>query len=322
MASVQKYRDGYRAFVWCQGVRDSAIFRTKREADAWAASRETEIRQKKANPDKHTLREALEKYRDEVSENNRGARWEQLRIDTFLRSMPSEKRIGEITPSDLAAWRDQRLKEVAPGTVLRELGLISAIFEKARKEWGWMSINPVKEIRKPSEPPHRDRVISRKEIRVMLTSLGYKKGQCRGASHAVAHAFLLALRTGMRAGEICALRWDQVHDDYLAGVGTKTGPRDVPLTRKAARIIEAMRGYDKDFVIGVSPQSLDALFRKHRARAKLSGFTFHDSRHTAATWMANKLHVLDLCKAFGWANTKRALSYYNPSASDIASRLN
>jgi integrase len=140
-------------------------------------------------------------------------------------------------------------------------------------------------------------------------------------SQAIAHAFLLALRTGMRAGEICSLRWDQVKQGYLARVGTKTVPRDVPISKKAARLIEAMRGYDKELVIGVSPQSLDALFRKYRVRAGLDGFTFHDSRHTAATWIAQKLHILDLCKMFGWKNTKRALTYYNPSASDIADRL-
>ena len=69
------------------------------------------------------------------------------------------------------------------------------------------------------------------------------------------------------------------------------------------------------------PQTLDALFRKLRDAAGLSGFTFHDTRHTAATMIARKLDVLDLCKMFGWKNTTRALTYYNPTASDIAKRL-
>ena len=38
--------------------------------------------------------------------------------------------------------------------------------------------------------------------------------------------------------------------------------------------------------------------------------------------MAQVLHVLDLCKVFGWTNTGRALTYYNPTGSDIAARLN
>ena len=318
MASVQKSGKGYRAFVCVSGIRDSASFRTKREAEAWAGSRETELRLTKRSI--YTVKQMLTKYKEEVSPSNRGERWEALRIDAFIRSLPSVL-ISDLSAGEVAKWRDTRLKEVKAGTVLRELGLLSAIYEVAIKEWAWTTTNPVKGIRKPSEPPHRDRVSTRREIRAMLAVMGYRKGEVKGVSQAIAHAFLLALRTGMRAGEICALRWDQVQTGYLSKVGTKTVPRDVPVSKKAARLIEAMKGYDPVYVIGVKPQSLDALFRKYRTRAGLSGFVFHDSRHTAATWMAGKLHVLELCKVFGWSNTKRALTYFNPSASDIAGRM-
>jgi len=38
MASIQKTAGGYRAQVAVRGQRDSRVFRTKREADAWAAA--------------------------------------------------------------------------------------------------------------------------------------------------------------------------------------------------------------------------------------------------------------------------------------------
>ena len=69
------------------------------------------------------------------------------------------------------------------------------------------------------------------------------------------------------------------------------------------------------------PRSLDALFRRARHRAGLDGFTFHDLRHTAATRLAPRLSVLDLCRMFGWAKADQALTYYNPSAGEIAKRL-
>ncbi|MFI8143290.1 integrase, partial [Acinetobacter baumannii] len=50
-------------------------------------------------------------------------------------------------------------------------------------------------------------------------------------------------------------------------------------------------------------------------------FTFHDTRHTAATRIAPKLPLLDLCKMFGWTDPKRAMVYYNPTSSQIAARL-
>jgi integrase len=138
----------------------------------------------------------------------------------------------------------------------------------------------------------------------------------------VAAAFLLAQRTGMRAGEICGLRWDKVHDEYCELLMTKNGePRQVPLLPSARRTIERLRGWDQEMVFGIKSASLDALFRKARARAGLDGFTFHDSRHTAATRLSPRMDVLDLCKMFGWKQTDQALTYYNPTAKQILARM-
>jgi hypothetical protein len=38
--------------------------------------------------------------------------------------------------------------------------------------------------------------------------------------------------------------------------------------------------------------------------------------------LSPRLDLLDLCKMFGWSNPKMAMRYYNPTASDIAARLN
>lgn len=327
MASIRKTANGYRAQVFVKGVRDSCSFRTHREASAWASARETEIR---ANADKppgelHTLADALEKYRDEVSPLKRGSRWETLRIDAFLRSpiLPTQSPIGSITPEILGEWSRDRRKTVKDGTILREIAVLSAVLEEARKVWKWITVNPASDMRKPAEPDHRDVVLTRAQIKAMLRGFGYspRRPIC-SITQACAVAFLLALRTGMRAGELCRLEWSRVHDGYCVLPVTKTKPRDVPLTAKAMRIIGKMRGFDPLRVFGVEPKTLDVLFRRTRDRAGLSGFTFHDSRHTAATWLAQRIHVLDLCKMFGWKTTKQAMGYYNPKASDIAHRIN
>lgn len=319
-----------------KGQRDSASFRTKREATAWAAVRETELRQRAAaSPGElHTFADALTKYAAEVSPHKRGQHWEEIRIKAMLRDplpparniLPIRKKLADLTPDDLGQWRNARLEQVAPGTVLRESGLLSAVLECARREWRWITVNPMSDVRKPRAPDHREVLITRPQIRRMLSAMGYHRGPCRSVTQAVAVAFLLALRTGMRAGEICALTWADILSGYCKvtavekGAG-KTGKRDVPLTPKAERLIESMHGFDADLVFGLSSQTLDAMFRKYRVRAGLSGFTFHDSRHTAATWLAPKLHILDLCKMFGWKDPKRAMVYYNPKAADIAKRL-
>ena len=85
MASISKVTNGYRAQISVKGQRDSQVFRTKREAESWAAARETEIRTDQKTPprNKFTLADAFTKYAAEVSPGNRGARWEQVRINAF-----------------------------------------------------------------------------------------------------------------------------------------------------------------------------------------------------------------------------------------------
>jgi integrase len=324
MASVVPYRDGYRAYLHIKGVRETKTFRTKREAIAWSSARETQIESDsgKAPAQLYTLRRTIEKYRDEETPKKRGKVKETIRLNALLNSydLPLDIPVGEVTETHLSAYRDSRLKVVKPASVLRELGALSAMFETVRLEWKWITRNPVQEIRKPPRTKHRERVIYWHEIRSMLKSLGYSR-TCKTMTGAVAYSFLIALRTGMRAGEVCALRWDQVKADHLTNVGTKTDSRNVALSRQAKSTIERLRTWDSVHVVAITPKTLDALFRRHRDRSGLAGFTFHDSRHTAATWMAKKLHVLDLCKQFGWSSTSRALTYYNPTASDISKRL-
>lgn len=327
MASIFKHRDGYRAQVCVSGERDTKVFRTKREASAWAAMREIELRNasKSSEADKRTLGELLTKYRDEETIKKRGRRWEEVRIDKLLRDdmlIPSLK-LSAVTSGLVGAWRNRRITEVSTGSVLRELGLLSSVFEHASRELKWIEENPVKDVRRPAAPDHRSVLISRSQIRKMLTVMSYHRGECKSVTQAVCVAFLVALRTGMRAGELCDLTWDRVFDHHCSTAGGKTtaARRDVPLTPKAKRLIESMRGYDPKYVFGLSSASLSAMFLKYRKRAGLEGFTFHDARHTAATWLARKLHILDLCLAFGWANTRHALIYYNAPAADIAKQL-
>lgn len=326
MASIKPTANGqYRAQVYVKGHRESDTFRTKREAIAWSSGRETELRALPANDLQpgHTLQDALDKFGEEVSPTHKGERWELLRLARLAKALPSRKRIRDISVTDLAEWRDARLKEVSSGAVLRELGLLSSVFETARREWRWLDANPVKDIRKPRSPDHRDRVITPREIRTLVSAMGFRPG-CRveTVGQAAAVLFLVALRTGMRASELCGLTWDQVFPTHCRLPITKNGkPRDVPLSYKAKRRLEQMRGWDTEFVFAVKPATLDAIFRRYRDRAGLSGFTFHDSRHTAATWMAKKIDVLTLCKVFGWRDPKMAMVYFNPKAEDIAKQL-
>lgn len=333
MATPKKTASG-RWWVQVQvaGQRDSSTHDTKALATTWAARRSTELRAMRGTGagGVKTLRDALRRYAEEVSPHKKGERWESIRLAAYEKpdhaALRIDRKLADITAADVALWRDDRLAKVSRSTVLRDLTLLSAVLECARREWGWIEANPVKDVRRPGEPDHRERIIAGPEVRRMLRQLGWParhggQRRVRSVSESVAVCFVLALQTGMRAGELCGLRWDDLRPDQVRVLDGKTGKRDVPLTQSAVRVIEMARGFDEERIFGLKPQTLDALFRRARDRAGLSGFTFHDARHTAATRLAQRLHVLDLCKVFGWKQTSRALTYYNPSASDLAKRL-
>lgn len=312
------------------GQRESNTLDTKREIVAWAQRRATELREAKTAPpgDFKTLQQALRRYAEEVSPTKRGEAKEIIRLAAFEKpahgALPITKRLTAITPDDLAAWRDARLKVTARGSVLRDMTLLSHVFETARREWRWIATNPMRDVSRPAEPDHREVLITGPQVRRMLRQLGWQgSGQpVRTMSQAVAVCFMAALLTGMRAGELCALHWDDIKPHHAHLRTSKTGKgRDVPLTPAARRCIEQMRGFDAELVFGLKSQTLDALFRRNRDRAGLAGFTFHDARHRAATVLAQRIHVLDLCRVFGWKGTSRALTYYNPKAADLARRM-
>lgn len=329
MATPKKTKAGtWGVQIEVRGVRESATFQTKREADAWAARRKTEIvaLATGSGGEVRTLRDALRRYAREVSPTKRGESKEIIRLAAFERqALPLDKKLGQITTADLALWRDSRLAVNARGSVLRDMTLLGSVLEVARREWQWIGSNPMRHVKRPANPDHREVVIHGWQVRRMLRALGYTpRGPVASMGHAVAMAFLLALSTGMRAGEIAGLTWDRVRGDHVRLLETKNGSaRDVPLSSVARRIIGRMQGFDTVLVFGISSQVLDALFRRHRDRAGLDGFTFHDSRHTAATRLAmsRKVDVLELCRIMGWKNPKQAMTYFNPTASQLAARL-
>jgi integrase len=329
MATFTKLPSGrWRAQVKMRGVRDSESFADRKAALRWAAEREGQIEHEAtAGPERvHTLGELLSRYRDEVVPGRRGERVERTRIDAMIRHYPGLVcvKLAALTPERLGQWRDERLGEVKPATVTRYMTVITSALEHGRREWRWLKVNPMRDVKRPGAVRHRERTLHWREIRLMLKMAGYSRGRCQTVTEAVARAMLFGLRAGMRAGEICALRWDDIHADF-ARVRRQKGivdeGRDVPLSRAARRLLQGMLGWDEPTVFGLKRQTLDALFRKLRRRARLSGFTFHDTRHTAATIIHRKVDVLTLCKIFGWKDVKRAMTYYNPTASEIAKRL-
>jgi integrase len=322
MAAPKKEGDVWRHRIMVNGARVSGTFPTKAKALAWEAEQRV-ILKGGANAVTgvgKTVDDALERYELEVSKKKRSYLNEAKRI-SYLRSADLAKvKLSELRPAHVAAWRDERLKTVKGSTVNRDLNLISHVFTVARREWHWLEQNVTGDVERAKEPPPRDRRISEEEITAICLALGWdreKESKPTTVQHRVALAFLWALETAMRAGEICALKKNDVAGRVARLHITKNGrPRDVPLSARALEIWKLVpNGFE------ISSSSLDALFRKAKKNAGVTGLTFHDSRHEAITRLARKIDVLDLARMVGHSNINQLRTYYNATAEDIASRL-
>src|SRR5690606_10938992 len=131
--------------------RRSRVLPTKAEAAAWALRQEAELSGQVGH---HTLAEAMARYAREVAPKHRGERWERLRLDAIARCWDCARHgIATITGPQVASWREDRLREVSPATVARELTLLRGVFEAARRDWGWIKTNPMQGLRWPKSPP-------------------------------------------------------------------------------------------------------------------------------------------------------------------------
>src|SRR5690606_5046982 len=121
-------------------------FPTKRECVAWAADQTRLI---ETPTYKITFGDALKEYMKKVSPKKKGRRWDEIRINAFLKNDKQlcDKLIGDITKADIADWRDKRVKEVADSTVLREWSLLSSVFNVCINDWGWINTNPMRGVK-------------------------------------------------------------------------------------------------------------------------------------------------------------------------------
>lgn len=324
MATYIKRPSGWLAQVRLKGAPPQyETFPTKAQAVAWATQVEADIRHgrnsKKYSVNK-TLNDALEKYRDEISVNKKGARWETLRINKFIRELDFVgKLIGEVSARDIAEWRDESLKRLKSSSVNREMNVLSGVFTVAKKEWQWCHDNPVQDVKRPRQPKSRDRLITEKEHKDMLEALGYIEGVAPiTIAQKVAYAYLIALETAMRAGEICSIDKNSLHlkKKLVRLTDTKNGDRrDVPLSAKAIQLFSLVPNG-----LELTPQQLDSNWRKYSA-GKVKNLHFHDTRHHAITNLAKKLNVLELARMVGIRNPKTLMVYFNESATTIAGKL-
>ena len=298
-----------------QGVRRARSFHTKASAQKWAMDQEIEL--ESGDVPNKPFSALLKRYRDEVSPTKRGEKWERDRIGLVLRDPLSSVSLRTLAAPDVSAWRDRRLQVVSAASVRREWTLLSHACTVAVREWHWLKANPFQGVKKPPPPLARDRRISQNEIDAIKLASGYTEPP-ETVTARVCAAFLFAIETGMRAGEIAALTPDNVRPRHVHIPMTKNGnKRDVPLSKEAKRLLKLV---GNDFRL--SSSQISSLFRKVRDRAMLENLHFHDTRREALSRLSKQLDVMQLAKVSGHKDLRILLSvYYAPDIEDLAGKL-
>jgi len=330
MATIEKRRrnDGawqYRVKIRIKGAPvQSGSFERLTDARRWAQSTEAAIRQgrhfKAAEAKKHTLAEAIDRYSKEVLPHKAKGGANQVAQLAWWRKQIGAYVLADISPALIAEYRDRLQREPAApknkrlqadnelrlrakATVVRYLAALSHVLSMSVKEWGWLEVNPVANVRKPKEGRGRERFLSDGERQRLLDAAAV-----HGPSFYA--LIVLALSTGMRRGEMISLRWSQI--DFPRGritlLKTKNGEiRVVPLAGKAHELLlqlAKVRKIDCDLVfsgdVAGRPFCIQKPWYSTMRAAGITNFRFHDLRHSAASYLAmNGASMLDIAAVLG-----------------------
>jgi len=326
MASISRRNDGWQVRVRRKGFPlEVKTFATRQDAERWGRSIESEMDRgsyvNRSEAESTTLGDILERYIADVCPSMRGGTEDAIRLRALCRTRLAKLSMAALTPLAVAAYRDERLKQVQPGTVIRDLAYLSAIISHARREWGINITNPVASVRKPPMPQGRDRLLSGDEEARLLAALaptGRRNPWLRPMA-------ILSLETGMRRGELLQLRWQNIDLESQTAFlpMTKNGnSRTVPLSRKAVELLRELPRCIDGSLFPIKAPAHHKAFKRACKRAGLVDLHWHDLRHTAITRLAAKLpNLIELAAVSGHRSLSMLKRYYHPSAADLAKKI-
>ena len=327
MATFRNRHGKWQARVQRKGQQPvSKSFQSKQDAEKWARQLESEIDKGSYTnlvlAERTTFGEVIERYIKEVIIKCRGQLEHTYRLKALARHPIALLRMTALTPIKVAEYRDERLKTLAPATVIHELAYFSAIINHARREWGISIVNPIPMVKKPQMPQGRNRILSEDEL---IRLYGALTPRVKNANHWMLPLVKFALETAMRRGEILGLRWEYVDlQKRIAFIPlTKNGEsRTVPLSSGAIELLRALPIDLKGRVFPLTGRQVSAAMERARIKAKLDDWHFHDLRHMAITRLAEKLpNLIELSAVSGHKSLAMLKRYYHPNVEQLALKI-
>jgi integrase len=203
------------------------------------------------------------------------------RLDGILKILSGElpARVQQITRQIIADLINTRAEQVAPGTVAKEMVTLKHALRLA-VEWELLHENPANGMKLPSIPEGRTRYLSPAELKAALAE----------APDWMRPILALAAFTGMRRGELLALRWIDIdlenrraylHDTKYGTLGI------VALNKLALRVLESLPASSPEQLVfaNVDAQKLSVYTQRLFRRLGIHKASFHSLRHTTASWL-------------------------------------
>lgn len=234
-------------------------------------------------------------YQKHIKRRNRSAKNQKYLLDQLVRQF-GDKMMHEITVGDIDDFLEMRERDRSASTVNKDLAMLKSMFSRAN-EWGdLIDHNPAQKIKLLSEDNERCRYLSEEEQERLLSA-------CNGGP--LRMIVLVALRTGLRWGEIMNLKWryapqsnyvDFEHNTIFVheSLAKSKRSRYVPL---ASTVKQALMDYPQHFESGyifVNPKTgrpfdnVKKSFRTALKKAGIDDFRFHDLRHCFASDLVRK----------------------------------
>ncbi len=235
--------------------------------------------------------------------------------DEFSIARMSEKfagnKIRQMSSLSMEQYKADRLKQVKPATLNRELNCLKHMFTKA-VQWELISINPTLSIKLVRVENKRLRFLSKEECKRLY----------HAASDDLRPILVFALHTGMRRGEILNLKWEDVsfEQKLLYIRETKSGePREIPISETVFKTLSKIK--DRGIYVfpsrsGERRKDLRTAFSKALKRAKIKEIRFHDLRHTFASHLVmSGVDLLTVKELLGHKSIDMTLRYAHLSPS-------
>ena len=239
-------------------------------------------------------------------------------------------------PVDIERYITHRLRTISDGTVLREVGVLSAAFNHAIKKHQWHLVNPCTNAGKPKRPKGRVRWITKVEAERLIQVAGSPVSAVGANLSSQYHSPILrnfielSLNTGCRKGEVLRLKWENIDfTNRLAYLSeTKSGEwQTVPLNDDARRVlVSQMRLRDTlcpntpwvffhttaamNTKVGGRVKDVRTSFATACKRAGITNFHPHDLRHTFASWLVmDGVPLYDVSKVMRHASIEMTQRY-------------